>query len=176
FRDREPYPFDVMDGDQTVTTRMADEAARRGILVVAAMGDDGPELGTLSAPADADSVIAVGALTALGQVATFRQGASARGPAADGRTKPELAAQGVNLVTASSESPDALATGVEGTSFATALVSGAAALVMSAWPDLSAKSVRDALLLAAEQRVPDNAMGHGRPDVAAVILAPSGIT
>ncbi|MGH7505796.1 MAG: hypothetical protein ACRELX_09100, partial [Longimicrobiales bacterium] len=47
---------------------------------------------------------------------------------------------------------------------------------MDAWPNLDGMAVRDALLLAGEQAVPDNAIGHGRPNLAAVIMAPEGIT
>src|SRR5690606_27513914 len=67
FTDKEPYPFDVMNGRTTPTSRAASTAARRGILVVTAVGNYGPAPGTLVAPADADSVIAVGAVDSTGQ-------------------------------------------------------------------------------------------------------------
>lgn len=176
FVDKPNYPFGVLDGDITVTTRMADEAARRGILVVAAAGNDGPAVGTLAAPADADSVLAVGAVDALGQPALFAGGGSARGPTADGRTKPELVARGMGLVAASSATLSAYDAGLAGTSYSTPLIAGGAAIFMQAWPALSAMDVRDALLLAGDRAGnPDAALGWGRPDIAAAIMLPRGI-
>ena len=175
FTDKAAYPLDALDGDQTPTTRAADAAARRGLLIVNAMGNDGPGAGSLSAPADADSIIAVGAVSALGQAAAFPDGASARGPTGDGRTKPELAARGVGLFVASSRADAAYDEDVAGTSYATPFISGAAALFMEAWPDLDAMAVRNALLLAGQQATPDNAIGRGRVAVDAAILAPLGI-
>jgi hypothetical protein len=175
--DKPNYPFGLLNGEFTVTSRVAGEAARRGILLVAAMGNDGPAVGTLAAPADADSILAVGAIDALGQPALFVGGGSARGPTADGRTKPELVARGVGLTAAASAAPDAYDTGLAGTSYSTPIVAGGAALFMQAWPALSAMDVREALLLAADRAgAPDDNVGWGRPDIAAAILLPRGIT
>ena len=45
------------------------------------------------APADTDSVISVGAVNSTGEIASF----STRRPTFDGRIKPEVCAQGVNV-------------------------------------------------------------------------------
>lgn len=177
FTDRPAIAYGELNGDSTITTRIADEAARRGILVVQAVGNGGPAIGSLSAPADADSVIAVGAVDALGQAATFNGASSARGPTADGRTKPELSARGVGLTGASSVTRTSYDAALAGTSYSTALISGAAAMFMEAWPTLSAVAVRDALLLSASNaRTPNNSIGAGVPNVAAAILFPQGLT
>lgn len=177
FIDKPNYPFGILDGDITITTQIADEAARRGVLVVSAMGDEGPSIGTLAAPADADSILAVGASNALGQAALYIGGGSARGPTADGRTKPELIARGIGLMAASSTALDAYDANLAGTGYAAAIVAGGAALFMQAWPSLGAQDARAALLLAADRATaPDNEVGRGRPDVAAAILLPRGIT
>lgn len=164
------YPIGALDGDSTVTTRAADEAARRGILVVNAVGNGGPGLRTLNAPADADSIISVGAVDANGVVADF----SARGPTGDGRTKPELVARGVQTSAAS----PFVTTGyvrVDGTSFSTPLVAGGAALFIEAWPGLGGIAAREALILSGSLRQPNDSLGHGLPDVASAILFPQGI-
>jgi serine protease AprX len=177
FIDRPPIPYGNLDGNTTLTTRMADEAARRGILVVTAMGNSGPGVGTLWAPADADSVISVGAIDSL----TFTRIAvpnpvSSRGPTADGRTKPELVARGGNLVGASTLGLNAYEGGLTGSSFATPFITGGAALFIQAWPDLSVMAVRRSLLLAGSSaRQPNNITGFGVPDVAAAIMLPDGI-
>jgi len=46
---------------------------------------------SLGTPSDADSMLAVGAVDSLNQVAGF----SSRGPSDDGRTKPEVVARGI---------------------------------------------------------------------------------
>lgn len=177
FTDRPDIPYGALNGDSTVTTRIADQAARRGVLVVNAIGDLGPNPGTLAAPADADSVLSVGAVDATGQPARFGLAAgTSRGPTADGRIKPEVVARGTSMFAASSTSPAAYDIGLEGTSYATALVGGVAVLFTQAWPELSAAAARRAITLAGSQAgAPDNAIGAGVPDVASAILFPEGI-
>jgi Subtilase family len=172
FDDGSSYSFAQLDGNTLPSTRAAREAARRGVLVVNAMGNGGPGGGTLMAPADADSIIAVGAVDSTGAV--YVQ--SSRGPTSNGRTKPELSARGVDMTVASPAGPNAFDAHVSGTSYATPLIAGAAALVMEAWPDLSAMGVRSALLMAGSRaRAPDNAVGAGVPDVLAAVSFPGGI-
>jgi serine protease AprX len=177
FTDREPYPFSAMDGNTTITSRIADEAARRGILVVTAMGNRGPAPGTLGAPADADSVIAVGAVNALGAPAEFPgAGATARGPTADGRRKPEVSARGVGLFGATLPGVSSYATDLAGTSFATALIAGVAAQFIQAWPDIGPIGVRRALQLSGSRAgQPNDNVGWGVPDIGAAILFPEGL-
>jgi serine protease AprX len=175
--DRPPIPYGQLDGNTTATTRAADEAARRGILVVVAIGNTGPATGSLWAPADADSIIAVGSVDRLlpGRVAVPTD-ISSRGPTADGRTKPELAARGANLVAASTFDAVSYEGGLIGSSFATPFITAGAALFRQAWPNLSIMAVRDALMLAGSDALrPNNVTGHGVPDVAAAIMFPGGI-
>ena len=170
-------PYDSLDGDRMVVTRAADEAARRGILVVTAMGDAPTnEPGTLAAPADADSVISVGSIDRFGNIGVFDQGFSARGPTFDGRTKPELVALGTNMRGADSRTEVGFFESLSGTSYSTALMSGAAALFLQAWPEKPPSAVRRAFQLAGNRATrPDNTFGWGVPDVAAAILFPQGI-
>jgi hypothetical protein len=176
--DRGPIPFDSLDGNTTVMTRQADEAARRGILIVQAMGDaPTADRSTLSAPADADSIISVGAVDRAGQPAQFSPGFTARGPTADGRTKPEVVALGTGLLAAASSTRVGFDIGLAGTSYATPLIAGGAAMFMQAWPGLSAMAVRRALQLAGSAATqPDNTTGWGVPDISAAILFPEGIS
>jgi hypothetical protein len=161
-----------MNGEVAISTKMADEAARRGILVVNSIGNvqnAGPT--SLMAPADADSIISVGAISSLGQVAST----SARGPTADGRIKPELVARGVNVWVAKPPGTNTYEF-QSGTSFATPFVAGGAALFMQQWPNLSVMTVREALLDAGNNAAfPDNTRGWGVPDVAGAVLFPSGL-
>lgn len=177
YTDRLPTAYAAMNGDSTIVTRVADEAARRGILVVSSVGNAGPAPGTLSAPADGDSVLAVGATDAAGNPAIFAVGgATARGPTADGRTKPDVGARGVGLLAASSTSLSGYDISLEGTSYPTALVAGAAATFLEAWPNLSATAAERAIRLAGRRAgAADNATGAGVPDIASAILFPDGL-
>ena len=78
FDDGSGYTGSDLNGDLAVTTRAADSAAARGILVVTAMGNEGPGTMTLITPADGDSVLGIGAEDSTGAVASF----SSRGPTA----------------------------------------------------------------------------------------------
>jgi serine protease AprX len=172
FTDRGPFPFEFMDGRTTLTSIAAAAAARRGIPVVVAIGNTGPAVGSLWAPADADSILAVGAVDAAGQVAAF----SSRGPTADGRVKPELAAPGVAMIAAASSDGVSFEPGLSGTSYATPLIAAGAALVAEAWPALRGTELRRALTLAGSMAgQPDQAVGFGIPAVASAVLFPAGL-
>ena len=81
-----------LDGRTTRVSVAATIAARKGMLVCVAAGNDGNNpWQTISVPADADSVLAVGAVDTLRTIGGF----SSHGPAADGRVKPDVCAVGV---------------------------------------------------------------------------------
>ena len=177
FVDKPSYTPSDLNGDRTLAAIEADEIARRGILLVTAAGNLGPDPSSLVTPADADSVIAVGAVDSLGNPAFFRNGRSTgRGPTADGRLKPELVALGRNLFAANSVDRVSYDV-VEGTSYSTPLIAGVAAMFMQAWPNLTLMAVRNALLLAGSRaEFPDNNVGFGVPNIGAAILFPEGLT
>lgn len=177
FVDRLDYQIEMLNGDMTISALIADEAARRGVLIVNAIGDLGPGLQTLSTPADADSVLAVGAVDSLGNPANFAGGRStARGPTFDGRLKPDLVALGKGLLGARSAELTGYDANLEGTSYSTPLVAGAVAMFMEAWPALSVMAARNALILSGSRAEnPDNDVGFGVPNVASAILFPEGL-
>jgi serine protease AprX len=161
------YTYADLDGQTAVTTRAADTAAARGILVVTAAGNEGPGPGSLIAPADARNVVACGAVDAAGAIAGF----SSRGPTFDGRVKPELCARGVSTRCAVSSAIDAFGY-ASGTSLSTPLVAGAAAVVLSAHPDWTPLQLRQALLTSGSQsHAPDNTYGWGLPDTLLALLS-----
>jgi hypothetical protein len=166
FDDGFNYTFEDKDGDTAVITRAVDIAAGRGLLVVNSLGNygcGGP--GTLGTPADADSVISVGAVDSLGAIAWF----SACGPTFDGRIKPEVVARGLHTLWADANGPN-LYGYASGTSLSTPLVSGAAALLMEAHPEWSAMDVRQALMETASRAdSPDPLYGWGRINAAAAL-------
>lgn len=162
------YTPSQLNGDVAVTTVAADSAAARGVLVVVAAGNEGPGSGSLDTPADADSVVAVGAVDSLGRVAAF----SSRGPTFDGRIKPEVSGPGVAVTVASIDSGTHRG---NGTSYSAPLVAGIAALVQGvrAGPAIG---LRDGLLQAASQsHSPDNTLGYGIPDALKLFAFPTGV-
>ena len=155
------YTYSDLNGDVAVTTIAADVAASKGILVSNAMGNSGPGAGSLITPADADSIIACGAVDSFGVIVGF----SSRGPTSDGRIKPELVAQGSSVYKASSLDTLTYNRG-GGTSFATPLLGGCAAVLLSARPNLNNMQVREAMMESANNvGSPNNNYGWGMPDM-----------
>ena len=169
------YSYCDMDGNTAVTTNAVDIAVNLGMVCVTAAGNEGygepppnPCDTTLYyyiiAPADADSVIAVGAVYSSGVIASF----SSHGPTYDGRIKPEVCARGVR--TSCVNPNDGSYITANGTSFATPLVGGAAAVILSANPDWTPMQVREAMMMTADNAdYPDNDYGYGIIDIMAAI-------
>lgn len=149
------YLFGDLDGNTALITQVADIAASRGILVVTSAGNYGTN--GIQAPADGDSVLAVGGVDENRDL----YASSSRGPAADGRIKPDLTAmgEGVRTLIYSGELRNS-----NGTSFSSPLVAGLAATMIQAQPRATWAQIRDALLKSADRyNSPDNAFGYGIP-------------
>jgi hypothetical protein len=119
---------------------------KKGVLFAIAAGNSGPRL-KVSTPAAADSSIAVAAVDKARNLATF----SSRGPRLkDMALKPDIAAPGVAITAARANygSGDPYAT-YSGTSMATPMVAGSAALVWQMHPSWTQSQVKDALLSSA---------------------------
>ena len=155
------YTWENMDGNTAVTTKAIDIAVSLGMVCVTAAGNENNNSWKrIIAPADADSVIAVGAVDNLGIIAGF----SSRGPSFDGRLKPEVCARGVATAAAHGNGLSYYA--ANGTSLSTPLVAGAAAVLLSARPTWTPMMVREALMKTASQsNTPDNDYGFGIIDI-----------
>jgi serine protease AprX len=130
-----------------------------GITVLVAAGNDGPGPMTVTKPGDDPAVITVGAYDDLATAGSTDDAAldfSSRGPTPDGVSKPDLVAPGRTLISTRSpgsvveqQNPQALVSGGyirgSGTSQATAVTAGGAALLLSAHPDLTPDQVKYAL-------------------------------
>lgn len=149
-----------MNGTTTRCSRAATIAARKGMLVCVAAGNEGNKTWHyIDCPADADSILAVGAVTPQGGIVSF----SSRGPSSDGRTKPDVCAvgSGTCLLHPDYTSPFY----GNGTSFACPLLAGMAASLWSALPDENAMQIRERILRYANRyTVPDNNYGYGIPN------------
>ena len=161
-----------LDGKTTRVSRAATIAARKGMLVCVAAGNEGNNAWrTISVPADADSILTVGAVSTWGEIGDF----SSYGPSSDGRIKPEVCAVGVwtQLI-----HPGGNVVASNGTSFATPLLAGLAASLWSALPDESAMQIRSRIIRSADRYLnPDmDQYGYGIPDAwKAYTMGPEGI-
>ncbi len=160
------HTYSHMNGDITMAARAADFAAKKGMLVVAAMGNDGGNITIpgqwyqLSTPSDADSVLAVGAVNTAGAVASF----SSYGPSSDGQVKPDVAGVGWNAVVANAATGQPAFS--NGTSFATPNIAGLATCLWQAFPESNNMGIISAIREAASiYHTPDNRIGYGIPDM-----------
>ena len=155
------YTESDFDGNTAITTIAVDIAVSLGVVCVTAVGN-----GYAIAPADADSVISVGAVNSAGEIASF----STRGPTFDGRIKPEVCAQGVNVWAVSGSNNSGFINIYNGTSASTPLIAGAIALILQAMPTLSPMEVREAILMTASMaEYPNNTYGWGIMDADAAL-------
>ena len=160
------YTWKDMDGETTIVTKGASIAASRGILIVNSAGNEGnipaPQ-NTLVAPADASSVLAVGAVDPSGQ----RTGFSSVGPTADGRIKPDVMAQGSSVYAAGVNGVSDYEY-VYGTSFSCPLTAGTAALLLEVHPDWTSLELMEAIKMTANNSSsPNNKIGWGIVDAEA---------
>lgn len=154
------YTYAEMDGKTSIITRAAAVAASKGMVLVTSAGNEGGRSWKyISAPADADSILAVGAMMENG---TTRASFSSLGPAADGRIKPDIAAQGYAVSTINSQGKVVAA---NGTSFSAPLVTGLVAGFWQANPDLSNIQVIERIKMSGNKAMaPNNEVGYGVPD------------
>lgn len=152
------YTYEDLDGKTTVITRAAAKAASKGMIIVSSQGNEGNNFWKyLNAPSDADSILAIGAVTPDFERATF----SSFGPTSDGRIKPELSTLGVSVRVVLN---DAII-GSSGTSFSSPLVAGLVAGFWQAFPQLTSVEVMEYLKITASNVVlPDTLTGFGIPD------------
>ena len=152
------YEYSDMDGNTAVTTIGVDIAVGLGMVCVTAAGNSGnDDWYYIIAPADADSVISVGAVWDNGDIASF----SSHGPTADGRIKPEVCARGRQTWCINPNSTTNYSQ-LSGTSLACPLVGGVAALIIQARPEWTAMQVREAIMMTASMAdSANNTYGYG---------------
>ncbi len=161
------YEFDIpslsysrldMNGSTRIS-RASEIAASKGMILVTSAGNEGNnDWHYIAAPADARDILSVGATNADGVKAGF----SSFGPSFDNRIKPEVCAMGVS--TAFQNTEGGISTG-HGTSFSAPVITGLTACLWQAYPDKSAKEIRDIIIKSSHHyNTPDNKLGYGIPN------------
>lgn len=156
------HTYADLDGKTTPVTHAAAIAASRGMIVVNSAGNEGnSNWNYIIAPADADSILALGGVDAAGQYAFF----SSNGPTADGRVKPDIATIGQGTWLYSPFNTSAPVQG-NGTSFSAPVMAGAVACLWQAWPGRNYMEVMNAVKQSASQyNNPDTLIGYGIPNL-----------
>ncbi len=153
------YTHEKLDGRTAFSTFGAVMAMRKGILVCNSAGNSGSsEFPWNGAPADADSILSVGAV----DINDFRAGFSSTGPTGDNRIKPDVMALGAATIVA--YGTDTIGPGY-GTSFASPIIAGMSACLIQANPDTDLNAIIAAIRQSgSNSSTPDNEMGWGIPD------------
>lgn len=151
--------YSQRDGKTAFISKGAEIAFSRGMLIVVSAGNEGgtsdPFIGT---PADAASVITVGAVNLNEQKVGF----SSIGSTADGRIKPDVMALGQNVIVANAQGEAVYS---NGTSFSAPLISGMLACLWQAYPNATNQEIKELLLQSSDRYTsPDNNYGYGIPD------------
>eukprot|EP01129_Flabellula_baltica_P013902 TRINITY_DN6554_c0_g1_i1.p1 TRINITY_DN6554_c0_g1~~TRINITY_DN6554_c0_g1_i1.p1 ORF type:complete len:945 (+),score=173.31 TRINITY_DN6554_c0_g1_i1:1-2835(+) len=119
------------------------ELSANNVIVVSAIGNDGPTYGSLNNPADQSDVIGVGGVDFSGNIASF----SSRGmttwemPSGIGRFKPDIVTFSKDVISTHNRGG---CTSLSGTSVASPIVAGATALLLSSVPPEDREKVNPA--------------------------------
>lgn len=153
------FSYSDMDGNTALVTQAADMAASKGIVVVVSAGNEGASNWQyITAPADGDSVLTVGAVDFQENYVSF----SSRGPTADNRIKPDVAAMGLGSTVINFNGDLSIASG---TSFSSPIIAGMVACLVQAQPTRTVAEIMDQVRQSAHQYwTPDNSLGYGIPD------------
>lgn len=159
------HTYAQLDGNTTMAAIGADLAAKKGILVVNAAGNEGDnDWGKLTTPADGDSVLAVAAVNTSGVAALF----SSRGPSSDRQVKPDVASVGVGSVI---QGPANNVTTNNGTSFSCPNIAGLATCLWQGFPEFNNIKILQAMRQAGSRyTTPNDSVGYGIPNMQKAVL------
>lgn len=165
------YSYSDMDGQTTFITRGAEIAFSRGMILLNSAGNEGNDpWHYIIAPADAPSVLSIGAVNAAGTIAGF----SSFGPSSDARIKPDVLAQGSGVYVINSSGNIATSAG---TSFSSPVMTGVVTCLWQAFPD---KTNAEIIQLVKESAhlylAPTDQEGYGIPNFQSIYSLLSGDT
>lgn len=153
------YTYSDMNGTTAFISKGLNLAYSKGILCVTSAGNEGSgSWQYITAPADAQGSLTVGAVDNTGAYASF----SSIGPTSDNRVKPDVTGQGVFTVNANQFG---MISAGSGTSFSTPVVTGLAACLWEAFPDLTNEELMQYIRESSDMyNNPNTQKGYGIPD------------
>jgi len=157
------HSYAQRDGKTSIISIAANMAVRKGMLVTNSAGNSGG-LATdgkfVICPADADSVLTIGATDVNGIIAPF----SSWGPNGAGKQKPNVVSVGWNAVVANYNTGNPAF--LNGTSFSNPNLCGLVACLWQAFPGFSNMEIFNALQRSATKyNTPDYQFGYGIPNM-----------
>ena len=133
------YQYEDLNGKVSRSSIAASMAASKGIVVCVSAGNEGNgDWHYITSPADADSILTIGAVDRDYKIAEF----SSFGPTADGRIKPDGLAIGSQAVIVT---PESKVDASYGTSFSAPIFAGMVTCLWQLFPDKTAADVIDAI-------------------------------
>jgi subtilisin family serine protease len=149
-----------MDGHTTHISKAASLLASKGIILVSSAGNSGNKpWHYVTAPADAENILTVGAVDRNRELVGF----SSRGPTYDGRVKPDVMSMGYATVVANVADNETDL--VSGTSLATPIISGLVTCLWQEFPQKTSFQVMDAIRRSSSlYSMPNDSFGYGIPD------------
>ncbi|AXT19496.1 T9SS C-terminal target domain-containing protein [Flavobacteriaceae bacterium AU392] len=155
------YARSDFDGSTTYITRGANIAFEKGLLLVTSAGNSGAT--GISAPADSQGVLSIGAVDSNGNYASF----SSQGSSVQPVQKPDVVARGSGSFVI--ESSNAIVQN-NGTSFSSPIMAGGIACLWQALPDVTNGELMQLVRESASQyNSPDNFLGYGIPDLGSIL-------
>lgn len=167
-----------IDEEKSILVQSVNAAWDHGMVVVVAAGNNGPKRMSVTSPGISRKVITVGSsdddksiIMGGNRIHNY----SGRGPTKHMIQKPDLVAPGSSILSCSpphyGKTPGYSLR--SGTSMATPIVSGAVALLLEKYPDLTNEKVKYYLQSTAYNlHLPRNQQGHGLLDVEKLLKAP----
>ena len=165
------HEYADLDGNTLRISIAADIAASKGMLMVNSAGNSGDSPWYyIGAPADGDSVLAVGAVNTNGDLASF----SSRGPSSDGDIKPNVCGVGWGTVVCSSQGDVFQG---NGTSFSGPIIAGMSACLWQGKPGATSMEIKEAIEESSHMyNNPDNNYGYGIPNYLLAFTTITGST
>lgn len=157
------YEYAHMNGQTTFISRGAEIAFSRGMIMVNSAGNSGDESWHyIGAPADAVSVLSIGAVDASGTIAEF----SSFGPTYDNRIKPDVSAQGAKVYIINSAGNIATS---NGTSFSSPVLTGVITCLWQAFPSKTNAEITQLIKESSHLYLsPTSQEGYGIPNFEAI--------
>jgi len=154
------HTYADLNGQTTIISKMADMAAKKGMLVVISAGNGGDDPWKyITAPADADSVLTVGSVNSSGAISAF----SSYGPTSDGQIKPDVVSVGDGTIISTVNGT--IGNGY-GTSFSAPNIAGLATCLWQLFPEFNNMKIITTLRKASDKfNVPDSQYGYGLPNM-----------